>query len=256
MPRSTAGQPRGSEVNFRLFEDIHGLAGNRVLDAVMRFSAQYLLFAVLATLALLLLVRLRADGLRAAVRDSLWPAAGLVLSYALGLLAAAVHPEARPFTTHPQVHPLIAHHPGDSFPSAHSTAASAIALVVLAFLSQRPQHRRIRDRAGRAGVSLPARRRRPAGRCCPHRLLADLGRRPLPRRHPRVARGGRAGRRTCVSGPLPDRSAGTTTTHRHARQTLTVRACQRQGMGGVLRGYQPALPACSSGRRGRCERAG
>ena len=124
-------------MNFRLFEDIHGLAGNRVLDAVMRFSAQYLLFAVLATLALLLLVRLRADGLRAAVRDSLWPAAGLVLSYALGLLAAAVHPEARPFTTHPQVHPLIAHHPGDSFPSAHSTAASAIALVVLAFLSQR-----------------------------------------------------------------------------------------------------------------------
>lgn len=124
-------------MNFRLFEDIHGLAGNRLLDAVMRFSAQYLLFAVLATLALQLMVRLRADGLRAAVRDSLWPAAGLILSYALGLLAAAVHPEARPFTTHPQVHPLIAHHPGDSFPSAHTTAAFAIALIVLAFLSQR-----------------------------------------------------------------------------------------------------------------------
>lgn len=123
-------------MNFGLFKDVHGLAGNRVLDAVMRFSAQYLLFAVFATLALLLLVRLRGQGLRAAVRDSLWPAAGLVLSYALGLLAAAIHPEARPFTTHPQVHPLIAHHPGQAFPSDHTTAAFAIALVVLAFLSQ------------------------------------------------------------------------------------------------------------------------
>ena len=123
-------------MNFRLFKDIHGLAGNAVLDAVMRFSAQYLLFVVFAALAVLLLLRLRADGLRAATRDSVWPAAGLVLSYALGLLVAAVHPEARPFTTHPQVHPLIAHHPGQAFPSDHSTAAFAIALVVLAFLSR------------------------------------------------------------------------------------------------------------------------
>jgi len=67
-------------VNFRLFEDIHGLAGNRALDAVMRFSAQYLLFAVFAALAVLVLLRFRADGLRTAVRDSLRPAAGLVLS--------------------------------------------------------------------------------------------------------------------------------------------------------------------------------
>lgn len=123
-------------MNFRLFEDIHGLAGNAGLDAVMKFSAQYLLFVVFAVLAILLLLRLRAVGIRTAVRDSLWPAAGLVLSYALGLLAAAVHPEARPFTTHPQVHPLIAHHPGQAFPSDHSTAAFAIALVVLAFLSR------------------------------------------------------------------------------------------------------------------------
>ena len=124
-------------MNVRLFNNIHGLAGNAALDAIMRFSAQYLLIAVFAVLALLMLARLRTDGLRTAVLDGLWPAAGLVLSYALGLLAAAVHPEARPFTTHPQVHPLISHHPGQAFPSDHSTAAFGIALVVFAFLSRR-----------------------------------------------------------------------------------------------------------------------
>jgi undecaprenyl-diphosphatase len=124
-------------VNFKLFNDIHGLAGNAAVDAVMRFSAQYLLFVVGAVLAALLLARLRTNGMRDAVRDALWPATGLVLSYALGLLAAAIHPEARPFTTHPQVHPLIDHHPGQAFPSDHSTAAFAIALVVLTFLSRR-----------------------------------------------------------------------------------------------------------------------
>jgi undecaprenyl-diphosphatase len=124
-------------VNFTLFNDIHGLAGNGTLDAVMRFSAQYLLFVVVGVLGLLLLARLRSDGLRQAVRDALWPATGLLLSYALGLLAAALHPEARPFTTHPRVHPLIPHHPGQAFPSDHSTAAFAVALVVLAFLSRR-----------------------------------------------------------------------------------------------------------------------
>jgi undecaprenyl-diphosphatase len=128
---------KAQRVNFILFNDIHGLAGNSLLDAVMRFSAQYLLFVVVGVLGLLLLARLRSDGLRRAVQDALWPAAGLLLSYALGLLAAALHPEVRPFTTHPGVHPLIPHHPGQAFPSDHSTAAFAIALVVLAFLSRR-----------------------------------------------------------------------------------------------------------------------
>jgi len=72
-----------------------------------------------------------------AVRDALWPGGALVLSYLLGLVAAAVHPEARPFTTHPSGHPLIAHHPGQAFASDHSTATSAIALVALVFLARR-----------------------------------------------------------------------------------------------------------------------
>jgi len=124
-------------VNFSLFQDIQGLHGNGFFDAVMEFVAQYLLIGVFAVLGLLLLARLRTDGFRRAVQDALWPGGALVLSYALGLVAAAAHPEARPFTSHPAVHPLIAHHPGQAFPSDHSTAAFAIALVVLVFLSRR-----------------------------------------------------------------------------------------------------------------------
>ncbi len=124
-------------MNYSLFKDIQGLHGNGFFDAVMEFVAQYLLVGVFAVLGLLLLARLRTDGFRRAVRDALWPGGALVLSYVLGLVAAAVHPEARPFTSHPAVHPLIAHHPGQAFPSDHSTAAIAIALVVLVFLSRR-----------------------------------------------------------------------------------------------------------------------
>jgi len=124
-------------VNYSLFQDIQGLHGNSFLDAVMEFVAQYLLIGVFAVLGLLLLARLRTDGFRRAVRDALWPGGALLLSYTLGLVAAAVHPEARPFTKHPAVHPLIDHHPGQAFPSDHSTAAFAIALVVLVFLSRR-----------------------------------------------------------------------------------------------------------------------
>jgi len=124
-------------VNYSLLKDIQGLRGNGIFDAVMEFVAQYLLIGVFAVLGLLLLARLRTDGFGRAVRDALWPGGALVLSYVLGLVAAAVHPEARPFTSHPAVHPLIAHHPGQAFPSDHSTAAVTVALVVLVFLSRR-----------------------------------------------------------------------------------------------------------------------
>ncbi len=68
-------------MNYSLFQDIQGLHGNGVVDAVMEFSAQYLLVAVFAVLGLLLLLaRLRTDGIRQAVRDALWPGGALVLS--------------------------------------------------------------------------------------------------------------------------------------------------------------------------------
>ncbi len=171
-------------MNYSLFKDTQRLHGNGVFDAVMEFAVQYLLVGVFAVLGLLLLARLRTDGFGRAVRDALWPGGALVLSYVSGLVAAAVHPEARPFTSHPAVHPLIAHHPGQAFPSDHSTAAVTVALVVLVFLS-----RRWHGPARRRGLD---------------RVLPRVRRRSLPRRRPglgpSLAHRGRPG--ACIQLPL------------------------------------------------------
>lgn len=119
-------------VNYALFRDIHSLAGNSAVDAVMRFCAQDLLFVLGAAMALLCV---RAVTRRAYLRVA---AVGVALAAAflLGLAAAAAHPEPRPFQTHP-VHVLVAHAGGKSFPSDHSTAAFAVAFATVAFLSRR-----------------------------------------------------------------------------------------------------------------------
>lgn len=119
-------------MNYQLFRDINGLTGNAALDAVMRGSAKYLVFAVFAVLAVLCLLALR-DRL---IRPVVVTAVALAVTFGLGLLGAAVHPEKRPFTTH-HVHQLVSHAPGQSFPSDHATAAFGIALAVFAFLSWR-----------------------------------------------------------------------------------------------------------------------
>jgi undecaprenyl-diphosphatase len=59
------------------------------------------------------------------------------LALVLSRIAAEVFPEQRPFTTHTDLHPLVAHDPGQSFPSDHSLAAFGIAFAVGAFLSMR-----------------------------------------------------------------------------------------------------------------------
>lgn len=121
-------------MNYQLLHAINGLAGHsRLLDDLMVFVAKDLIYAVFVVLALV--------GL-AALRRRKWPSlfaagAGLVLSFALGLLAAAVYVEPRPFTTHVGLLVLTPHDPGTSFPSDHATAAFAIAFVLLAFLSRR-----------------------------------------------------------------------------------------------------------------------
>lgn len=123
-------------MNFRLFNDIHGLAGNGAADTVMKLCAKDLLYVLVVLLGLLLLQRWRTAGFSSAFCTGLWCAGGLLLSFLLGVAAAAAHREPRPFTTHPRVHPLVAHDAGQSFPSDHTTAAVAIALVILLFLSR------------------------------------------------------------------------------------------------------------------------
>jgi undecaprenyl-diphosphatase len=119
-------------MNYDLFRDIHGLAGNAAVDAAMRFSAKYLLFVVGAALAALVLQAAR----RQAWRHVVTTGGALLLAYLLGLAAAAAHPERRPFELH-RVHVLVSHAPGQSFPSDHATAAFAAAFATTAFLSRR-----------------------------------------------------------------------------------------------------------------------
>jgi undecaprenyl-diphosphatase len=119
-------------MNYHLFTLIHGLAGDRPIDAVMRFSAQYLIFVVFAVVTVLCGQRLR----RRQIGPVLSTGVALAATFTVGLIAAAAHPEQRPFQTHP-VHVLVSHAAGQSFPSDHATAAFGIAFAVFAFLSRR-----------------------------------------------------------------------------------------------------------------------
>lgn len=118
-------------MNTRLLTTVNGWSGNRWLDELMRLAAQYLIFVVFAIVAALVLRRLT----RREWRPMVLTAGTLGVAFALGLVAAAVYPERRPFQTH-DVHLLVAHAPGQSFPSDHATASFAIAFAVLAFLSR------------------------------------------------------------------------------------------------------------------------
>lgn len=116
-------------MNLQLLRTINGWAGhNWLLDHVMIFCASwliYLLFAVAAGCAMVLGHRRQ------------WPALGyfaaaLAVSFALLQLASHLYVDQRPFTTQ-HVHQLVAHAAGASFPSDHTTAATAIGLGLLLF---------------------------------------------------------------------------------------------------------------------------
>ena len=118
-------------MNYDLFKLINNSSGNSFIDSLMKDSAKYAIAISFLVLAVLCVQRL----LRRDIWPVVWSGVGLVLTFLLGLLAAAVYKEKRPFQTH-HVHQLLAHGPGQSFPSDHSTAAFACALAVLFFLSR------------------------------------------------------------------------------------------------------------------------
>jgi undecaprenyl-diphosphatase len=118
-------------MNYRLFHAINGLAGNAVVDAVMKAAARYLIFVVFLAAAIVCVRRLARRELRPVVLTG----AALLLTFLLGLAEAALYAEKRPFETH-HVHELIAHAPGQSFPSDHATAAFGVALAVAVFVSR------------------------------------------------------------------------------------------------------------------------
>ena len=121
-------------MNYRLLQTLNGLAGHHwLLDKLMVFSATYLIYVVVAGVAVVALPVLRR-------RD--WPsllavAVSISLAFLLGVLASSLFFEPRPFTTHPDILLLTPHAAGKSFPSDHATAAFAFAFASLAFLSRR-----------------------------------------------------------------------------------------------------------------------
>ena len=119
-------------VNYDLFKLINNASGNSFVDALMKDIAKYAIALSFLCIGVLCLLRL----LHRQLWPVIWSGVGLVLTFVLGLLAAAAYKEKRPFQTH-HVHQLLAHGPGQSFPSDHATAAFGCALAVLVFLSRK-----------------------------------------------------------------------------------------------------------------------
>ena len=118
-------------MNYDLFKWINNASGNSFLDSLMKDAAKYAIAISFLVIAVLCLMRL----VRREIWPVIWTGVTLVLTFALGLLAAAAYSEKRPFQTH-HVHQLIAHAPGQSFPSDHATAAFGCALAALVFLNR------------------------------------------------------------------------------------------------------------------------
>lgn len=121
-------------MNYWLLREINSLSlHGQFANDLMIWAAKYLVYAVVVALVVLLYQQ---------ARRSHWVTIGAVAislgaAFLFGLVAAAVHPEQRPFTTHPDIHLLVSHPAGDSFPSDHATATFAIALAVIVFISLR-----------------------------------------------------------------------------------------------------------------------
>lgn len=114
-------------MNRQLLHTINGWAGhNWLFDHIMIFCASWLIYLVFAVAAGCALVLAR----RRQWRPLGGFAAVLVVSFGLLQLASHLYVDERPFMTQ-QVHQLVAHAGGTSFPSDHTTAAAAIGLGLL-----------------------------------------------------------------------------------------------------------------------------
>lgn len=116
-------------MNAHLLLAINGLAGkSSIIDHLMVFCAVYLIFIVFAVAAGCL-------GYLLAKRDWLpvvYVVAALMVSFILLQIAAHIYVDHRPFVDY-HLHQLVAHAAGKSFPSDHTTAATAVAIAMLMF---------------------------------------------------------------------------------------------------------------------------
>lgn len=116
-------------MNTQLLLFINGLAGkNGFLDSFMIFTATYLVVIVflMAVVYIGLLIYERMW------RPVLYFFGTLVVSFLLLQLASMLALDRRPFMDHALTQ-LVAHAPGNSFPSDHTTVTAAIAMGLLLF---------------------------------------------------------------------------------------------------------------------------
>jgi undecaprenyl-diphosphatase len=101
---------------------------NVLVDSVIEFAAQYLLFIMVAAFAAFWLFGTDRAG-------KLWlggaAVIGLVLAVVFLVAAGKLHSDPRPFVQNPRLHALFQHARDNGFPSDHSIAAGLIAGLVL-----------------------------------------------------------------------------------------------------------------------------
>jgi undecaprenyl-diphosphatase len=120
-------------VNYQIADAVNDLSGHSwLLDDLMTWAASDLIFVAFVLFGLRMLLVLRDRDWTLLVQVG----ATLLLSFVFGLVAAQLYSEPRPFTTHHDIRQLISHGAGQSFPSDHATAAFAIALGMLVFVSR------------------------------------------------------------------------------------------------------------------------
>ena len=97
------------------------------MDTLIAWTANYLLWAMLAAAGAVWLFREDRDG---RIRLAAAAVLGLVLALGFIVTAAHLHDDPRPFVVNPRLHPLISHSADNGFPSDHSAAAGLIAALV------------------------------------------------------------------------------------------------------------------------------
>lgn len=116
-------------MNVYLLFAINGWAGHSaILDAVMIFCAQYLIYGVFAAAAWWFIGALYKRNFKSAAYFAL----NLAVTFGLLQIASHAFMEQRPFVTY-HLTQLVAHSADQSFPSDHTTAASAVAFGFILF---------------------------------------------------------------------------------------------------------------------------
>ncbi|MEO8969996.1 MAG: phosphatase PAP2 family protein [Ktedonobacteraceae bacterium] len=129
------------QFNYMVFQDINAPAGhNPVLDALMIFCANYLIFVWILPILVLWgiplawskrpLLPVEVEVMQERRAAVLWIAISCILAYGINLLIEQFVFEPRPFITH-HVNQLISHPADASFPSDHAAWSFAVVGVLL-----------------------------------------------------------------------------------------------------------------------------